>query len=917
MTLRMLPAFILGAIVWGAALAGAADVKELESAFKTPPDNARIMVRWWWFGPAVTKPELEREMKTMKAGGIGGFEVQPTYPMALDGELPGLVNLKFMSPEFLDCLGFTAAKARELGLRMDLTLGSGWPYGGPQFPATEAAARIVSQRASAAAGAKSVTLPRLGTGQSLIAAFAAPQADPKAWRELKGIQNSAAQLPADLATPAQVLFFIEGRTGMKVKRAANGAEGFVLDHLRSDVIEKFIRTVAEPEVKACGANPPYAIFCDSLEVAGESWTDDVLAEFQKRRGYDLRPLLPALAIDIGEKTMDIRHDWARTMTEMETDRFMATFKKFAAEHNTKFRMQAYGSPATGLWSYGAIDLPEGEGVEWRELSRTRWATSASHLLGRPVTSSETWTWLHSPVFRATPLDMKAEADLHFLQGVNQLIGHGWPYSPPEAAYPGWRFYASAVFDEKNPWWLVMPDVTAYLQRVSAMMRQGTPANDVALYLPTADAWTRFSERNVDLRATLNQLVGRELPAAVLGAGYGLDFFDDALLEQRGKVEDGALAFGESKYKIVVLPGAERVPLATMRKLEAFAKAGGIVIATRRAPSTAPGFKTSDAERAEVKAIAMRLFEGPAAPAALVQSDTQFAAAAAKKLRPDVNLSPATPAIGFIHRRSEGGEIYFLANTSNTPKAAQAGFRVAGLQAEVWDPLTGKVSPAGIAAQGDGVTTLTVNLEPYESRMFVFTKRTLPAAPAVKVAAPAAPLDLGGGWAVTFGKDAKVVMMDTLRSWTDTTSTRYFSGTAAYEKKVTVPEALLKDGPGLVIDLGQGKPAAVPFGGMGQAHMTAQLDAPVRECAVVYVNGKRAGSVWAPPYRVDVTGLVKAGENTIRIEVANLALNEMSSRPLPNYSALIAKYGDRFQPQDMNQVRPYPAGLLGSIRLLAQ
>ena len=96
-----------------------------------------------------------------------------------------------------------------------------------------------------------------------------------------------------------------------------------------------------------------------------------------------------------------------------------------------------------------------------------------------MTSSETWTWLHSPVFRATPLDMKAEADLHFLQGVNQLIGHGWPYSPPEAGEPGWRFYAAAVFNDHNPWWIVMPDVARYLQRVSYLLRQGEPANDVA------------------------------------------------------------------------------------------------------------------------------------------------------------------------------------------------------------------------------------------------------------------------------------------------------------------------------------------------------------------------------------------------------------------------------------------------------
>ena len=119
------------------SLSAADDIARLQQGFDQPPDDARIMVRWWWFGPAVTKPQLEREMRLMKEGGIGGFEVQPTYPLAVDDELPGLKNLRFLSPEFLEAIRFTAEKAKELGLRMDLTLGSGWPYGGPQFPAGE------------------------------------------------------------------------------------------------------------------------------------------------------------------------------------------------------------------------------------------------------------------------------------------------------------------------------------------------------------------------------------------------------------------------------------------------------------------------------------------------------------------------------------------------------------------------------------------------------------------------------------------------------------------------------------------------------------------------------------------------------------------------------------------------------------
>src|SRR5258708_7411717 len=128
--------------VMAAASAMAADsavVAGLRKSFERPPDDARIMMRWWWFGPAVTKPELEREMRAMKDGGIGGFEVQPVYPMALDDPEHGFRNLPYLSDGYLDALAFAAQKARELGLRMDVTLGSGSPFGGPHTPVPEAA----------------------------------------------------------------------------------------------------------------------------------------------------------------------------------------------------------------------------------------------------------------------------------------------------------------------------------------------------------------------------------------------------------------------------------------------------------------------------------------------------------------------------------------------------------------------------------------------------------------------------------------------------------------------------------------------------------------------------------------------------------------------------------------------------------
>ena len=237
-------------------------------------------------------------------------------------------------------------------------------------------------------------------------------------------------------------------------------------------------------------------------------------------------------------------------------------REWAQRHGTRFRSQTYGTPPVNISSYALVDLPEGEGSQWRTLSSTRWASSASHLYNRPVTSSETWTWLHSPVFRATPLDMKAEADLHFLQGINQLVGHGWPYSPPEAGEPGWHFYAAAVFNNHNPWWLVMPDITRYLQRISYLLRQGKPVADVAVYLPTDDIYARFALGRISVNEGARTVLSPELVPAILDAGYNFDFIDDDAMAQVG-----------IPYPILVLPTVERIPLATYRRIDDYARKG--------------------------------------------------------------------------------------------------------------------------------------------------------------------------------------------------------------------------------------------------------------------------------------------------------------------------------------------------------
>lgn len=883
---------------WGAAPpASPATVAAVAARLAAPPAETRAMVRWWWFGPAVAKPELERELLAMKAGGFGGVEIQPVYPMELDDPARGIHNVPYLSVPFLDAVGFANRTARANGLRVDMTLASGWPYGGPQVPVTEAASRLRMAVAEVPAGAAGFALPAVMSGERLIATFVG-EGSAKHYdaTRLKQFAAHAAGGHAALA-PAQgervVVSYIASRTGQQVKRAALGAEGFVLDHLSRTAVEHHLQKVAEPLMRAFGKTPPYAVFSDSLEVYGTDWTDDFAAEFRRRRGYDITPHLPEIFSGEGPDAPALRHDWGLTQTELVNERYLTPIDDWARAHHTRFRSQTYGEPAVSLSSARLVALPEGEGPQFRSFSFTRLATSAGHLYGRPVISAETWTWLHSPAFAATPLDMKAEADRMLLEGVNQFIGHGWPYTPPGALEPGYSFYAAAVLNDHLPWWNVMPDVNAYLQRMSYLMRQGDPANDVAVLLPNDDVYAAFSPGKASLSAEMHKHVTPELTEQILDAGHNLDYVD----------AESVMALGVG-HPVLVLPRVTRLAPAVIDKLCAYVRGGGKIVAVGGKPSLAPGFADAARISAQVAAGARALFASPNVQ--LVADDAGVGAALAKAIEPDLRLSAHASDIGFVHRKLQDADIYFIANTSNHEVNAQASLRSPRRNAVWWNGDDGKATVASATPQ--------LTLAPYESRVLVLSDAPQPAAPAPKLGAPGVIADLSRDWLVRFPGMREPAPMPVLRSWTDDPATRNVSAVVVYTKQIALDAAQLAAGR-ITLDFGLGTPLdtapKVPAG------MRAMLDSPVREAAQVFVNGKRAGAVWHPPYVVDVTPLLHAGANVIEVRVANSALNERAGHAEPDYRLLSARYGQRFVPQDTALVAPQPSGMLGPVRLMGE
>ena len=861
------------------------DIGTVQRLFTNPPDDSRIMMRWWWFGPSVTREELDAELRHMKEGGIGGFEVATVYPLAIDDPAHGLHNEAYLSPVYLDAIAFTSRRARELGLRMDVTLGSGWSFGGPYITPALAATRLRSDRREIASGVTSIARPATFEHDRLIAAFvgrgSTQEVDPSTYRELTVPERGPIRVP-EAAGPRVVLFYFSGQTGQVVKRAALGADGYVLDHYSRPAIDLHLRETGDKLLGGVAPGSIDSVFCDSLEVYDADWTADLLDQFRARRGYDLRPLLPMAEFGNGERADTIRRDFGRTLTELFEERFLVPMREWAAKKGVRFRIQNYGVPPASLASARHADIVDGEGFEWRALSTARWASSAAHLFSKAVVSSETWTWLHSPAFRATPLDLKAEADLHFLSGINQLIGHGWPYSPPAAGSPGWMFYAAGAFTNRNPWWPVMPEVSRYLQRVSFLLRQGEPVADVALYAPTEDAWAQIrpaTSRGLNLAAGIRDLVGPRIIPAILDAGHAFDLIDDRTLQEADA----------RRYHAVVVPQVKLMPESARRWLADFAAAGGKVVTDR----------------------------------AGVDLSAQLAAA----LPADVALDPPTSAIGFVHRRLRDADLYFLANTSNVARTLRVRFGSATESGESWDPMGGGVESIETSA---GTTTLT--FEPYGSRVIVFRagRSTAPRATARREGEP---LDLRTGWTVSLGTwrpasagpsapleepASASTPVDLPHSWSDSPQTRFFSGTASYRRTVQLPASFRAPGVRVFLDLGEGAAVereALPGGTMRGNSFAALIASPVREAATVFVNGRRAGTIWAPPFRVAVTDLLRDGPNEIRIDVYNTAINQMAEGGrLPDVTAVTERYGQRFRLQDLENLQPIPSGILSVPRL---
>ncbi len=841
--------------------------------------------RWWWMASAVDKANIEKDLTLFSQAGIGGVEITPIYGAA--GYESDYIS--FLSPEWMNMLNVTINKSDKLGMGVDMNLGTGWPFGGPQITPEFAAGKLIIQKYQVKPSQEGVlqivvkdTLQqRMGAVLKGLTAYGPSKEKEEIldkvdkngilnWRPEKGTWDIYAAFA--------------GHTGQAVKRAAPGGEGLVMDHLSDKALDIYLNRFD----KAFGDAKPgvRSFFNDSYEVFGADFTPDFFNVFMQRRGYDARMYLRELAVrDSSDLTMRLLSDYRLTMAEMVYENFSIPWRQWINDKGALSRNQAHGFPGNIIDIYANVDIPEAEtfginrvpvpGMKYYtndtrnippDIMMMKFASSAANLLGKPLTSCETFTWLGEH-FKVPLSNTKPEVERVFLAGVNHVFFHGSTFSPERADWPGWLFYASTNFAPSNTFWPHLSGLTGYITRCQSVLQSGKSDNDILLYWPYADARHYGPRTSLSMMMTIHAIDQWLKPTSfyrdanmLTDAGYSLDFISDLLLG-KCSVNTGMLRASPDgpEYQVLIIPKTHFMPLETFRNVLHLAEQGATVIFDEM-PGDVPGLEALDSNRKELKELISSLEFREVREGVRIAERSEGRIILAHDIIGALNSEDiqgetiSESGLNFIRRRDGTDKYYFLVNHSDKLVNSYISLNVSANSVVILDPQTGEYGSAEFTSSSTG-TNVRLQVEPGNA---VIVKTSLKENQGMNNwdyhDSFGPPIQLTGTWKLKFVSGGPSLpgnqIIHDLVSWTVLTdsSAKYFSGTAEYKFDFDFQ----KKGEGdYIIDLGD-----------------------VRESAHLWVNGKDAGILWHVPYKTNIGTYLKNGRNELKIEVANLMANRI-------------------------------------------
>ena len=595
-----------------------------------------------------------------------------------------------------------------------------------------------------------------------------------------------------------------------------------------------------------------------IEVFGHNWTEILYDEFKKRRGYDLHPYIYALWGKIQGMTEQVRYDYQKTMAELTVENFFEELTAWSHEKGALSRIQAHGTWGDVLKAYGAADIPEGETFsafdryEVNTIHR-KLAVSAGHVYHKPVISNESFTWLRFPRFVVSLENIKAAADSIFLDGINQIVNHGYSYSHPvEAKETMLAFYASSNINHTNTWWKDYPKVSRYINRVCDFMQRGHMVVNMAVYLPQHDIWAETPLADTHMCMKLDERLESACINGIHKAGFWFDYVNDEVLEH----------WEDYGYDTLLLIECDRIPVKTMERIESFAESGNTVIAANRLPHKSCGLKAYKENSQKVQEIGNRMLEKKQVTVTADKFQSLVEEISKKKV-PDVKIQNHSDVIGYVHRKDEGEDIYFISNISPEERKERICFHGQPGNFCVFDPMTGEEKGIYARERKDGSTEVALCLEGFQSLLFVFSEE-MEEPLLTKEKEQRELLNLSGKWTLSvqeknFSKEQKQA-----ESWEREPELRFYSGIGTYSKTFCISKEQWEES-------------------REAERVLLQLE-HVGETAEIFVNGKYVDTLIKRPYCADITGFLQKGENHVCVNVANLLINRMIDPDYPEPKA---------------------------------
>ncbi len=840
--------------------------------------------RWWWMGSAVDEKNLDKTLTAYSQAGFGGVEVTPIYG-AIGFEKK---YISFLSPEWMHMLGFTVTKANALGMGVDMNTGTGWPFGGPQVTKEDAASKLIIQTYLLEAGKnfdEKIILTddkQLQAGAQLQAATAYGEKG-EIISVLDKIDKTGKLNWIPPSGKWELYAGFSGKTLQMVKRAAPGGEGLVMNHLNKKAVDNYLKRFTDVfNGQAPGIR---AFFNDSYEVYNANWSPDLLDEFKKRKNYDLSLCIKQLQnTDTTEKAIRVKSDYRETISQMLIDNMAVNWTSWAHKNNRITKYQAHGSPGNLLDLYAAADIPECEayfGLSYFPIPGLRhdtadvvnpnsnpnifkFASSAAHLYGKPLVSSETFVWL-TDHFKTSFSQCKPEVERLFLGGINHVFYHGTTYSPEDIPFPGWQFYASTNFTPSNSLWPQLNGLNNYITLCQSVLQTGESDNELFIYWPVYDCWA--NPKGTDMQLTMHNANEWLTPTGfnktvtqLQNTGYLLDYVSDKMLLQ-SQVSSGSIQIVSAApaHKALIVPLCNLMPAETLGKIIKLAQDGAIVI-FQGFPKDVPGLSDLAKGRSDLKKILASLtFRIPG-------EGTQEIKTGKGKIFLSNNLPTALQMAGinreelvdkglqFIRRKINGGKYYYIVNHSPDAVNTLLPIQFAANTVTIMNPQTGSTGIAH-SVKKNGVTKVQLQLQSGEAIILKASVNIEKGSTWKYTELTGNPIELKGEWNLHFATGGPQLPADkkmtTLQPWTmfsDDSTTQSFSGTAVYSTTFNLPQKNVSD---YLLQLGK-----------------------VYESAKVFINDKEIGILWSIPYEARIGKYMKQGENTIKIEVVNLMANRI-------------------------------------------